>query len=126
MSRKNIALNHLKNLTDDELEVLYTEMSEGIERVHLLEELARRGIEWAANLAQIEREQYQADQLVRRHFTDLPGVAEGVLDSDEALEEAVALDKDSPEVKSVIQIIPPGMQFYDVPFYPYENSDRDS
>jgi hypothetical protein len=74
----------LKHLSQDELINLYTTKPEGPGRIQVLEELARRGVEWASALAAFERDQYQLDRANRRHIVDLPEVQNG-MDSEEAL-----------------------------------------
>ena len=77
----------LSQQTEDELVARYVALREGPARLAILDELARRGLEWAAGMAEMEREQAASNNLARRHITDLPAVRMHRMDSDEALEE---------------------------------------
>lgn len=74
--------------SEDELVARYVTLREGPARLAILDELARRGVAWAAGMAEFEREQAASNNLARRHITDLPAVRMHRMDSDEAIEEA--------------------------------------
>lgn len=84
MNAKNRPLNQH---TEEELVARYVTLREGPARLAILDELARRGVEWAAGMAEFEREQAASNNLARRHITDLPAVRTHRMDSDEAIEE---------------------------------------
>jgi hypothetical protein len=88
--------------TEDELVARYVALREGPARLAVLDELARRGVEWAAGMAEFEREQAASNNLARRHITDLPAVRMHRMDSDEAIEEAA-------RVRHTVRLDRPGM-----------------
>ena len=94
MNAKELPLNQQ---TEDELVARYLTLREGPARLAILDELAGRGLEWAAGMAEMEREQATSNALARRHITDLPAVRMHRLDSDEAIEE-VAGDRHMPNL----------------------------
>lgn len=99
----------LRHLSQDQLIDLYTTRREGLGRIQVLEELARRGVEWASALAAFERDQYQTDRVNRQHIVDLPEVRDG-MDSEEALAN-IAMPDHGPVEKSIeLRIITSGLR----------------
>lgn len=107
MSRNRYTDDVLKRLTDDELTALYTRTSRHTDRIHILEELAERGMAWAGGMIALEREQRDSDWRARQHIVDLPGVSSGTTDPAEALEDIASVSPPTPEEQILLQMVAP-------------------
>ena len=91
MRKRHARKADLPQLSDDELVALFAATGTTTHRIPILEELARRGVAWAAEFVAVEREQLAANRRATQHTADLPEVASGHMDAAEALEEAAEI-----------------------------------